>query len=175
MASIKIYRKGNYILIEDSATGLLHEFQPDEIFVSKATASATDYSIRSITTSYHDQPLADIQDESGSVYSQAAFESFYHRNTGGQPEDVSTSSSTVKKDATSGASAQLVAANLYRKGVMISNNTADKAYFLLGSGSAVEAQDHVLVADSSIYIGTTEEIQYLTTATSGKITITELS
>lgn len=174
MANIKIYRKGNYILIDDSATGLLHEFITDEIIVKKATASSTDYSIRSSSISYLNQPLAEIQDESGSVYSQADFEAFYQRNTGAVPVDVSTSSSKTSVTA-SNTSQQLVAANPDRQGVWISNLSDKKAYISFGSGDATEADDSLIIADASAYIATTEEIRVISeSGVAGKIVARQL-
>ena len=45
MANIKFFRKGNYVVIEDSVTGLYHEEHASNVYVKKKLAADTSYYI----------------------------------------------------------------------------------------------------------------------------------
>ena len=65
MANIKFYRKGRYIIIEDSADSKYYEEHAEKVYVKKATLAATDYYITIGEKRWLAQPIAEIQDESG--------------------------------------------------------------------------------------------------------------
>ena len=175
MANIKFFRKGNYVVIEDSVTGLYHEEHASNVYVKKKLAADTSYYITlGSQVQYNVQPIAEIQDEAGVVYSQAAFERLYQECTGQELTDVSTASSKASVTA-SNASQQLVAANPDRKGVWISNLSDKKAYISFGSGDATEADDSLIISEASAYIATTEEIRVIAeSGVAGKIVAREL-
>jgi hypothetical protein len=156
MANIKFYRKGNYIIIEDSADSKYYEEHAEKVYVKKATLAATDYYITIGDKRWLAQPIAEIQDEAGSVYAAADFEKLYQESTGGLPESVSSSSSKSVV-AASNTSQELIAANPARKGVWVSNLTADSA-FIGFSATAVEDSDSLVPTVSSVYIASTEQL-----------------
>lgn len=175
MANIKFYRKGNYCIIEDSVTSKYHEEHASKVYVKKGALADTSYYITlGSQAEYRNQPIAEIQDESGSVYSQADFERFYQECTGDHLTDVSTSSTKTSVTA-SNTSQQLVAANPDRKGVWISNLSDKKAYISFGSGDATDADDSLIISEASAYIATTEEIRVIAeSGVAGKIVAREL-
>jgi hypothetical protein len=118
---------------------------------------------------YTDQAIAEIQDEGGSVYSQADFERFYQHNTGGPVSNVSEDSSKTTL-AFSNTSAQLVAENLNRKGVLIFNNTDVALTYELGDVTVVANDGPKIAAGQGAFVETTEEVKFICdTATSGKV------
>jgi len=95
MADIKIYAKGNYVYILDSVSGLLKESPSTDIVVTRSELSSTTYNIRGSQEdmSYLNHSIGEIQDEAGSVYSDAAFRLWYQANTGGPTAGAGGSSS----------------------------------------------------------------------------------
>jgi len=164
MADIKFYKKGNYIIIEDSVSGKYLETPSSKVEVKKGVLADTDYKIyMGGERLYTDQPIAEIQDEAGSVYSQADFEKFYQHNTGGQVSVVSESSSRTSVVG-SATSQLLVAANPERKGVLISNLTDVSAFARQGTGPALVDDETIIPTLDKIWLPTTEAIYVITSA-----------
>jgi hypothetical protein len=139
MAQIKLYKKGNYIFLEEE--GVLHEGKADEVMITKQSVSATDYTIDlGQGKRILNQPLADILDASGVAYADAqAFEDFYTTSTGsgaGSGDDGSASSGASTQAFSPSTSIQTIAtADSLRKGGSMINNSNQDAYILLGSGT----------------------------------------
>lgn len=177
MANIKIYSKGNYVIIEDSVSGLYKESKSSDVMITKSVLASTTYNIRTTQgdINYLNQAIAEIQDEAGVAYAdQATFERWYQQNTGGEPMKASQDSSSTRV-ASSDTSATLIAENLYRKGVFITNSSDKKAFILIGGGTALLEDDHLIDVDKALYIETTELITFITEASpTGNIIVTEL-
>lgn len=89
----KIFKKGNYIHIVDTLTLNLIEENASDVFISKATQASTTYNIDlKRSEPMRNIALADIQDEAGAAYVQAAWETFYQDNTGFNPATASGAS-----------------------------------------------------------------------------------
>lgn len=83
--------------------------------------------------------------------------------------------SATTKVAGSATSGELVGANADRRGVWITNSVDKKVFILVGTGTAVADDDHIIEVDKSIYLETTEAIQFVTEASpTGNVIVTEL-
>ena len=127
MANIKFYRKGNYIIIEDSADSKYYEEHAEKVYVKKATLAATDYYITIGDKRWLAQPITEIQDEAGSVYAAADFESVY--------SSVASSGAVVSTQAPTVTSTEILASD-GRLGASFVNLTSADCYILLGNGTA---------------------------------------
>lgn len=127
MANIKFYRKGRYIIIEDSADSKYYEEHAEKVYVKKATLAATDYYITIGEKRWLAQPIAEIQDESGVVYTQAEFEAVY--------SSLASSGAVVSTQGPTVTSTEILASN-GRLGASFVNLSNADAYILLGSGTA---------------------------------------
>lgn len=92
--SIQVYKKGNYIILIDSADSKYREDFAKNVKVSKSTLASTDYNIHHDGVLYKDVAFADLRDEANSAYADVAtWETFYQDNTGGF--DVATTGSVT--------------------------------------------------------------------------------
>jgi hypothetical protein len=92
--SIQVYKKGNYIVLIDSADSLYREDFARDVKVSKSTLASTDYNIYHDGKLYKDVAFADLRDEANIAYVDVAtWETFYQDNTGGF--DVATTGSVT--------------------------------------------------------------------------------
>ena len=140
MAQIKLYKKWNYIFLEEE--GVLYEGKADAVMITKASVDATDYTIDLWQGKrLLNQALADILDASGVAYADAqAFEDFYTTSTGSgagaSDSDAGASSGATTVAFSPSLSIQTIAtADTLRKGGSMINNSSHDAYILLGSGT----------------------------------------
>lgn len=145
MANIKFYKKGSYLIVEDSVTGLYHEEHANKVYVKKATAASTDYTIYIGEKTFRSQPIAEIQDESGVVYSQAEFEALY-QGAADSSTVSGASSATIATQAVTETSTQILAAGDAEIGASFINLSNADAYILLGSGTASATNHTVALA-----------------------------
>ena len=90
-----------------------------------------------------------------------------------QSGSASTSSAQTEV-AYNNSSTQLVAANPYRRGVLVTNKTDVAITLELGNVTVVLNEGMHVDSDKAIYIETTEEVKFIcNTATSGKVVATE--
>lgn len=90
-----------------------------------------------------------------------------------QAGNASTSSAQTEV-AYNNSSTQLVAENVDRKGVLITNRTDVAITVELGNVTVVLNEGMFVDADKALYIETTEEVKFIcNTATSGKVIATE--
>lgn len=83
--------------------------------------------------------------------------------------------SATTKVAASATSAELIAANADRKGVWITNSVDKKTFILIGTGTAVADDEHTIDVGKSVFIETTEAIQFINEASpTGNVIVTEL-
>ncbi len=142
---IKLYKKGNYIFLEEE--GVLYEGKADAVMITKASVNATDYTIDlGQGKRLLNQALADILDASGVAYADAqAFEDFYTTATGSSSDSILIESATASSGASTvafspSASIQTMAtSDTLRKGGSMINNSNKDAYILLGSGTVSSA------------------------------------
>lgn len=150
----KIFKKGNYIHIVDTVTLNLIEENASEVFISKATQASTDYNISlKRSESILNVPLAQIQDEAGVPYVQAAWETFLQANTGFSP-------------ATGGSVAALFESNpKWRITPVLDNQSANNVNSISGaiivSGSFTSGGGKLLIMSSGSLYGNTTGLKTL--------------
>ena len=84
MATYKVYKKGNYLVIVNNTTNEYIEDFAREILITKNLVGSTHYTFNLRTEAVLEKvPFASIQDEAGAPYaSAAAWETWYSDNTG---------------------------------------------------------------------------------------------
>lgn len=97
MAS-KIYKKGVFLVIEDTVSGALKEFNTADVQIVKRNASLDVYEVLVLGVSQLKVNLADIQNENGSAYSENDWDVFRFNEVG--MENVSALASNVSYDGT---------------------------------------------------------------------------
>jgi hypothetical protein len=78
----KIYKKGAFILVENTVTGDLKEINSQYVQIAKAKASLDKYEVLENGVSRLSVALADIQDENGAGYSESAWDIFRYEQCG---------------------------------------------------------------------------------------------
>lgn len=78
----KIYKKGAFILLENTVTGDLKEINSQYVQIAKAKASLDKYEVLENGVSRLSIGLADIQDENGAAYSDSAWDIFRYQQCG---------------------------------------------------------------------------------------------
>ena len=175
MAAIKIYKKGNYIIIEDSVSGNYIDAHSNDVMVTKGVLADTDYQIYvGGVKLYTDQALAEIQDEAGVAYvDQATWETFYQANTGGLESLLATPTTIVdgEKDVAVTGTAVALAATKTIKYVTFTAKSGNGATIWYGSSSVTDNGDTgnpLAVSESvTVYIDDISKLYINGTATDG--------
>lgn len=84
MANLKVYKKGNYIIVEDSFNKYWEEIALN-VKISKLKTDSTEFTInfKDVKEKWENIPFANILQENGTPYAdQATFETWYTDNTG---------------------------------------------------------------------------------------------
>jgi len=82
--SFKVYTKGSVFHVVNNDNNVDYEAHVNDVLITKQLTTSTDYYFQGLPTFNANNmlPIADIQDESGTPYSSASFETFYQNNTG---------------------------------------------------------------------------------------------
>jgi hypothetical protein len=84
MEDLKVYKKGNYIIVEDSSDKYWEEIALN-VKIAKDKIDSTEYSIyfKDVNQKWENVPFANILQENGTAYTdQGTFETWYTSNTG---------------------------------------------------------------------------------------------
>lgn len=104
MAS-KIYKKGVFLVIEDTVSGNLKEFNTADVQIVKRNSNLDQYEVLVLGVSQLKINLADIKDESGVAYSENDWDVFRFNSVGVTSQGGSAASGVSYDGTTSGLAA----------------------------------------------------------------------
>lgn len=129
----KIYKSGNYIIVDDSAS-LYLEIPTHECDIVKETTGSTTYRVLRNNVERASVSLSNIVDASDASYTESAFDTFRHENTG-------------FNSAAGGSVAEAIEANTLATANAIGGNTSGSTAF----GELAVAQYTPFIQNTGVY------------------------